>query len=166
MNLHLNLSFLDNPTYEDSSSSMPALPFIPLGALKQGLILYDYDFQKKNDEVTSEGSWGNGDGGMQTKSQENLLQPNFEYRAPEKLLENHSVISNSILIDFEKRILRQASILAANQKRVSFRESPRDSSSHRRSKSESKNLVCFKLELISNEEPISFRVENIDDQVF
>ncbi len=166
MNLHLNLSFLDNSTYEDSSSNQAALPFIPLGALKQGLVLYDYDFQKKNDEASSEGSWGNDDVQLNIKSQENLLNPGFDYRAPEKLLENHSVITNSILIDLEKRLLRKASILAANQKRVSFRESPRDLSSHRRSKSESKNLVSFKLELITNEEPTSSRVEDIDDQVF
>ena len=165
MNLHLNLTSLDDSTHEDSPSNL-ALPFIPLGALSQGIILYDYNFEKKNDEVLSEGSWDGNEMPARTKSQQLLLHPSFEYRAPEKLLENRSVITNSILIDCEKRIQRKTSILAKNnQKRVSFRESPRDSSSHKRSRSESKNLVCFKLELITNEEPIIRPVEQIDDQV-
>jgi len=164
MNIQLNLENLDESIQEDCNQP---LPFIPLGALSHGLILYDYDFEKKNaeDNNNSETSWDNNDMPGCTKSQEHIMHPSFDYRAPEKLMENRSVIKNSILIDFEKRVLRKNSILAANQKRVSFRESPRDSSSHRRSRSESKNLVCFKLELITNEEPVMKCVEAIDDEV-
>ena len=163
MNLHLNLANLETSTAEDFNNP---LPFIPLGALSQGLILYDFDFEKK-EEVNSESSWDNNEMQMPafTKSQERISHPSFDYRAPEKLLENHSVIKNSILIDFEKRILRKSSIIAADKKRVSFRESPRDSSSHRRSRSESKNMVFFKLELITQEEPVMRCVEAIDDEV-
>lgn len=157
MNLHINLSGLGGEEPEE----MQPLPFIPLGALSQGLILYDFNFEKKEGEDgSSEAESRDTEYPFKTKSQEHL----FEYRAPEKLLENRSVIKNSILIDFEKRILRK-SIIAANQKRVSFRESPRDSSSHRRSRSESKNFVMFKLELITNEEPALKCAEEIKDEV-
>lgn len=157
MNLRLDLSSLSNEIREES----PDLPFIPLGALSQGHILYDYGFDKKEDDVSYEETPVR-NSFPRLRSQEHL----FEYRAPEKLLENHSVIKNSILIDFEKRILRKSAIINA-QKRVSFRESPRGSSSHRRSRSESKNLVSFRLELIINEEPSFVRnvVEEINEEV-
>ena len=164
MNLHLNLANLETSTAEDINNP---LPVSPLGALSQGLILYDFDFEKKGEDNNSESSWDNNEVQLPafSKSQEAFSHPSFDYRAPEKLLENHSVIKNSILIDFEKRILRKSSIIAADKKRVSFRESPRDSSSHRRSRSESKNMVFFKLELITNEEPVARCVEAIDDEV-
>lgn len=160
MNFHINLSGLNDSTNEEELSPNVPLPFIPLSALSEGLILYDFKYKSRNEEISSEGSWDNNPPNI--KSQE-LLNPCFDYRTPEKLLENHSVIKNSILIDFEKRVLRKTSILGMNQKRVSFRESPRDSSSHKRSKSESKNLVSFKLELIIHEEPCG--LETIDDEV-
>lgn len=154
MNLHINL--------EPETSSplhVPNIAFIPLGALNQGISLYDYDFNKIDqvDGRSSEYSFSN-------ENSSNTLQPHFDYRNPDKLLENKSVITNSILIDTEKKFKKKNSLKPAD-KRVSFQMSPRESSSHRRSRSESKTLVSFKLELVVQEEKIDKCVDLIDENV-
>ena len=134
----------------------PTIPFIPLSALSEGFSLYDHEAETKSVDINSNDTSMQGFNGMQL--------PLYEYRQPEKLLENKSVINNSILIDEEKKIKKKNENVLTNKK-VCFLNSPKESC-HRRSKTETTEpQTTYKLEIINLENRIDFFGEKIKDEV-
>lgn len=137
----------------------PTIPFIPLSALSEGFSLYDYEAETKSFEIHSNENIMNDFNGMHSHL--------YEYRQPEKLLENKSIINNSILIDEEKKNKKKNENMLNSRKvkKVCFLNSPIESH-HRRSKSETKAPPnTYKLEIINLESKVDFFGEKLKNEV-
>lgn len=110
-------------------SNQETLPLLPLDFLNQDNYKISINFYEKEISIDNE---------LSNKSESPT------YRTPKKIIENKSVIANSILFTSEKKSIKRLS----GSKKVSFSEIPMEKG-HRRSKSDPKvfNLNKFDLKL-------------------
>jgi hypothetical protein len=135
----------------------PTIPFIPLSALSEGFSGYDCETETKSVEILSNEN--------SVRNCYNIQPHLYEYRLPQKLLENKSVIHNSILIDEEKKNKKKNENDFQKNKKVCFSDSPKESR-HRRTKSETKSSQkTYKLEIIDSENKFHLRQERIKEEV-